>query len=201
MRTRTMDPARACRIVVVTALAAVAGCHAHKVEQSSNPALRPIVTPAGGTSVDADRAMLARFVGDWSFEGHASAADGEAAKATGRAAGVIENEHFVLIDLRVESGRFGARGERKGGSLLLASEPGIGLTMTGWGGSSPSIVRLVGRAEGSGSRFSFDEVKSSGARRVNLSFEFEADDRFVATIRDATNSSVLGSYTFTRVIR
>ncbi|MCC6321475.1 MAG: hypothetical protein IT438_08600 [Phycisphaerales bacterium] len=145
--------------------------------------------------------MLARFVGDWSFEGHASAADGEAAKATGRAAGVIENEHFVLIDLRVESGRFGARGERKGGSLLLASEPGIGLTMTGWGGSSPSIVRLVGRAEGSGSRFSFDEVKSSGARRVNLSFEFEADDRFVATIRDATNSSVLGSYTFTRVIR
>lgn len=181
-----------------------AGCSTHQTtaEHPVNPALRAITPPAHGTAADADRAALARFVGVWNFEGWSTDPTGAHQPGAGHAAAVIESEHFVLMDLLTTSGQLAGRTSRKSGSMIFASEPGIGVTMTAWGDASPSISRMVGRAEGNGSVFTFHEAKTpEGHHQMGAIVTFETDDRWVVDIKNASMSGepVVARYTFTRV--
>lgn len=165
-----------------------------------NPALRQIQTPAGGSAADADRAALARFVGLWNFEGW-TLKNGERASASGIAAATIENQHFVLIDVQTTAGAMGTRGGHRSGSVLLASEPGIGLTMTAWGDASPAISRSTGHVEGNASAFVFEESQTpQGIRRLSVTMTFETNDRWVTAVHDlaAAGRPLVAQYTFTR---
>src|SRR5690606_31871573 len=93
------------------------------------------------------------------------------------------------------------RAGRKSGSMIFASEPGVGPTMTAWGDASPAISRFQGRVEGNGSAFSFTEVKTAvGQRRHSVTIVFQTDDAWTAEIRDltASGSPVVAKYRFTR---
>lgn len=181
----------------------VAGCQSESAasKYTVNPALRPIAFPSGGTPSDADRATLARFVGVWNFEGGTQAPDGTRINAKGIVAGVIEDEHFVLLDIEVTEGQLAGRAGRKAGSMFLAAEPGIGMTLTAWGDASPSISRLIGEVHGNGSVFTFREARTPpGRRRIGLEIQFESDDRWVAEVMESTaqNARVVARYAFTR---
>jgi hypothetical protein len=163
--------------------------------------LRHLQTPGNATEPDADRAALSRLVGVWSFEGWSD--QGGAARTTtaGRAAAAIENEHFVLLDLQTTSGQLAGTAAHKGGSMLFASEPGIGLTLTAWGDASPSITRLAGDVNPDASVFTFRELKTPpGRHRLACTLTFETDDRWVAEIRDVSEAArpVVARYVFTR---
>jgi hypothetical protein len=206
--TRTSEPPtgrRLCLIASASAAAALAGfgCQSSHLsaERAANPTLRPIVAPANSTTCDADRAALSRFVGVWTFEGW-SANPGETHVAVaGRAAGVIEREHFVLLDLQTTAGALGGRNRNRSVSMLLGCEPGLGATVTAWGDTAPSIGRLVGRVEGNGAAFAFTEVRPpAGVHPMSLTMTFETDDRWVAEMRDCAvdGQPVIAKYTFTR---
>jgi hypothetical protein len=179
------------------------GCQSQPTapERADNPSLRHIAAPPGATRADADRAFLARFVGTWNFQGWSVGQGGERVQGSGRAAGVIEHDHFVLLDLETAVGELGGRTSRKSGSMILASEPGIGPTLTAWGDASPSISRSVGHIEGNGSLFSFTEAQTpAGLHRLAVTIRFETDDRWIAEIHDSTasGSPVVARYQFTR---
>jgi hypothetical protein len=187
----------------VAAALCAAGCQTTGTqnEHPSNAALRPIQSPSGTSRADRDRAALARFVGVWTFSGWSVDPNGNRAHSAGLAAAAIEDDYFVLIDIRATAGQLGGRAGRKGGSMLLASEPEIGVTLTAWGDASPSVNRLIGRTEGEGASFVFDEAKTPGDRhRLSLNVTFETDDRWTAEIRDitATGRPLIASYTFNR---
>lgn len=188
---------------IATAGLLLAGCQSSSAPAAhfaANPALSPIQVPPGGSSCDADRAALARFVGVWNFDGWANSG-GARTTASGKAAATIENQHFVLIDLQTTSGTVGARAGTKSGSMLLASEPGIGLTLTAWGDASPSMSRAIGRAEGNASAFMFEEARTpAGMHRLSITMTFETNDRWVASIHDLSvgGQPRVAQYTFTR---
>lgn len=206
-----MRTVKACLLLVGVALPGLVllGCqsqhHAGEAVASAPPSsLRAIQAPTGGTRADAERAMLARFVGVWSFDGWVTGADGARGSVAGTGAAVIENQHFVKLDMKVTEGSMGGRSGRKAGSLLFASEPGVGLTLTAWGDASPAMSRCTGIVEGAGSVFTFTEVRTpSGAGRVSLNTRFTSDDRWVADVRDlsAAGDPLIASYTFTRAPR
>lgn len=180
-----------------------AGCQSGQTaaEHPANPALRRIETPPNASQADVERAALARFVGTWDFKGWSGAPGAERSQVAGRAAGVIENGHFIMMDMQVTSGQLAGRTGRKSGTMLLASEPGLGLTLTAWGDASPSISRSTGKAEGNASAFSFRESRTpKGAGSMTLTITFQSDDHWVAEIGDAAsdgNRSV-ARYEFSR---
>lgn len=173
-------------------------------DQSVNPALRHIEPPPGGDSHDADRAALARFVGVWEVAGWSGTQADVKESLRGIAAATVENGHFVLLDMLITDGQLAGRVGKKTGSMLLAVEPDIGLTLTAWGDASPGIGRSVGRVEGAGSRFHLRETRTPpGRRAVSMDIEFQTDDRWTARIQDASDSSmpVIAYYTFSRAVR
>lgn len=189
-------------MAVVSMAVLLGGCQTAPAtsDQPVNPALRVITSPAGAAPADVQRAALARFVGTWNFEGWSSGDGTLRNRFDGRAAGTIENEHFVLLDLEATAGRLAGKAGRKSGSLFFASEPGIGLTLSAWGDASPSVSRFVGTALGGASVFRFREVRSASGSRIALAIKFETDDRWSAELRDlnATGEPVIAYYTFTR---
>ncbi len=183
-------------------LSLTSGCSSETRATPTDPhrALRPIVTIAGASAADRDRAALARFVGDWKFEGFAQNGV-ERTPGSGQAAATIEREHFVLLDLQAAEGQLSGRAGRKSGSMIFASEPGIGLTLTAWGDASPTITRMVGSIEGNASRFTFKEMPTApGLHRHTMMFDFVTDDRWIAEIRDESerNSPIVARYEFVR---
>lgn len=170
-------------------------------DDRANPSLRTLQPPASGGQANIERATLARLVGAWTFTGSVSRPEGGSGTVAGRAAGVIEHEHFVLLDIAATEGQLAGRSGRLFGSLLFASEPGIGLTVTAWGDANPWVTRLVGDVNPDGSRFVFDdESVPSSDLDVALSIVFETDDRFVVEVRDTdrAGSPALATYVFTR---
>lgn len=183
--------------VVVSAMW-MSGCASTppRVTDGSNPALRAIESPSGASQLDSDRIKLARFIGVWSFQGTVAGEGGSTRAVAGTAAGVLENGHFVLLDVQATNGEFAGGSGRKSGSLLLGGEPGKGLSVTAWGDGAPEVRRLVGATNADGSVFEFREVHG-GSARVTLRMVFETDDRWVATITRG-NDSARAVYTFTR---
>lgn len=146
---------------------------------------------------DSDRAQLAKLVGEWQFQGSWSGADGVAHNVEGRAAGVLVNNYFVMLDVQTTSGELAGRTSREDGSMLFAAEPGVGMTVSAWGDASPSVTRLVGTVRDGGNELSF--VPASGtANATALVLRFEGPDRFTTQLNPG---AVLSSanYTFTRV--
>lgn len=176
-------------------------CQPSACAHPANPALHRLEIPVGATAADADRAALSRFVGVWTFDGWSVATGGDRKPCAGKAAAAIEDEHFVLIDLQTTSGQVGVHSEHKSGSLMLGSEPGIGVTLTAWGSASPSISRFAGSAAGDGSFFCFREARTAAdTRRLRVCIWFETDDRWTAQVRDgsASDHPLIAEYKFTR---
>lgn len=189
--------------VGISTLLPLSGCNTVQpvAERSTNPGLRPIEAPPGGTPADIDRAALARFIGVWNFEGWSSDSSGARKMGAGRAAAAINCEHFVLIDLQAATGQVAGRSGSRAGRMMLASEPGLGSTLTAWGDASPAIARFYGRIEGNGAAFSFTEAKTpAGLHSHTLTFVFQTDDHWTAEVQDCSmpGKPVIASYTFTR---
>lgn len=192
----------------VGVLALATGCQSMEDTTGNgvNPALRELQTGPNATSADKQRAALSRLVGVWTFTGWTSDAGNWAERpfdVTGVAAGVVEDESFVLLDLQVTSGELTGHSARKTGSMLFASEPGVGATVTAWGDASPSISRLVGEIVNHGANFNYTEHRTpQGRGRVSLSIEFVTDDRWVAEIRDMglETRPIVGRYVFERLM-
>ncbi|MBS0186524.1 MAG: hypothetical protein JSS51_00545 [Planctomycetes bacterium] len=142
---------------------------------------------------DAARAQLSRLVGAWDLDGWWKGNGNDRNTVHGRAAGVLENQYFVLMDVQTTSGEMAGRTARKSGSFLFASEPGIGLTASAWGDASPSISRFVGTAQGNGIVF---KPAHNAYPNAELVLTFESDNRFTAEV--VQGSDVHASYTFTR---
>lgn len=171
--------------------------------QSEDPNLMKLQMPAG-SDADQRRATLARFIGVWKFEGSVLELNGSRRNVSGEAAAAIEEEHFVKIDMLATSGALAGYAGKKSGTLLLASEPDVGLTLTAWGDASPAITRMTGTQQNRGQQFVFEELRTpAGRNRHQLAIRFETDHRWTAEIRDidADSDPVLASYTFTRVMQ
>lgn len=178
----------------------VVGCQSPQ-SVPPNPRLRVIELPQGGTPTDFDRAALTRLTGMWNFDGWSCAEGAERRNGSGRARGAIENDHFMLVDLKVTSGEAAGRFGHRMGSMMFASEPGVGVTMTMWGDGSPSMGRFVGHTEGAGSAFILNEARTPpDIHRLKATISFETDDRWTIEMRDvqAKDKPLIASYTFTR---
>ncbi len=169
-------------------------CVPRRVSDEANPSLRAIEVPAGASGVDADRTKLARFIGVWSFRGTLTDGGGVTSEVAGSAAGVLENGHFVLLDVNASDGVFAGTAGRKSGSMLLGCEPGKGLTITAWGDGAPEVRRLIGSTNEDGSVFEFREVHG----RVTVRIAFESDDRWTAAISPGSGSR-RAMYIFSRI--
>jgi len=147
---------------------------------------------------DSDRGLLAKLVGDWRFEGSWTGAGGVKNNVQGRAAGVLVNNYFITMDVQTTSGELAGRTSRDEGSILFASEPGIGLTASAWGDASPSITRLVGHSESNGSILAY--VPAGGnSNAVAFTIRFDGENSFIANITGGSNGQRAATYTFTRV--
>jgi hypothetical protein len=193
-----------CAVCLLAAGGLMLGCQSQKPDavHAVNPSLTHIETAPGATKADADRAALARFVGVWNFNGWCTTGEGARREAAGQAAGTIENTHFVLLDLQATSGELSGNAGRKSGSMLFASEPDVGPTLTAWGDANASLSRFVGDVQGHRSAFMFEEVKTpAGRHRHSIAIVFQTDDAWTAEIRDssAAGTPLLARYEFTRV--
>lgn len=180
----------------------ISGQHSEMNAQAGAANLMAIQLPAG-SDADQRRATLARFIGVWTFQGSVLELDGSRRTVSGEAAAAIEEEHFVKIDLRATSGALAGYTGKKGGTMLLASEPDVGLTLTAWGDASPAITRMTGTQQNRGQQFLFEEVRTpAGRSRHQLAIGFETDHRWTAEIRDLSNPGgpAAATYTFTRVM-
>jgi hypothetical protein len=182
------------------------GCRSQQAatKEPANPMLHHLQSPPNAAPADVNRAALARFVGVWNFEGWTADRAGQHMPRSGRAAGAIDHEHFVEIEFHATDSQPGGSNAHKAVSVLLASEPGLGLTMTAWGDASPAVSRLIGKAEGDGSAFTFDEATSTAGRdRLSVTIKVQTDDHWTLEVHDASNSGrpVVASYAFTRAPR
>lgn len=180
----------------IAAVAVLAGCRSGEpvVSDAPNPALRPLTVPANATLADEDRAALTRFIGVWDFEGWSMTDAGQRQNARGTAAAASEHGHFVLVEVRSTAGQLAGEAGRSAGSMLLAAEPGNGLTLTAWGDASPAIRRLTGSVHGNGCTFWFREPGLG----TSVAMRFETDDRWIAEVRRGGADSVIATYSFTR---
>lgn len=201
--TATRSPRGGSRPVFILAaglagVVGITGCSSSgpAVSDVPNLALRPLQVPANATAADEDRAALGRLVGVWNFEGWSKDADGQRRTASGTAAAAIEHEHFVLLDIRSTVGELSGRAGSTTGSMLLASEPGTGLTLTAWGDAAPAVRRLSGTVHGNGSVIALREP----GRGAMLTLTFETDDRWVAELHEAgaARDSAVARYVFSR---
>lgn len=181
------------KAAAVMTLALSAGCH-HQTNQSDGQASRD------AEIANADRGELARLIGVWTFEGWSIDQNGGRQTVSGVAAGTVEDTYLVLMDFQASEGQFRGQTGRKAGSMLFASEPGIGMTVTAWGDASPLVCRLSGRRDGK--RFLYTEMPTPhGRNRHSLTITFETDDRWVVEIRGTSDmaDSPVASYRFTRM--
>lgn len=177
-------------ITAIVSFFALSGC-----QSGSCCAMNSSVTTE---RADADRSLLGKLVGAWNFDGTWTGNDGKSHKVEGRAAGVLVNNFFVLMDIQTTSGELAGQTSREEGSILFASEPGKGLTATAWGDASPSITRLVGRSEEGGKELTFLPVGGAG-KAVALVVRLEGDNRFSTEINGSSGGKGSARYSFTRV--
>lgn len=171
-------------------LVAMAGC------QTGNAPSGAANSSFSIQAADSERTHLAKFVGDWQFEGSWSGADGKPHPVQGQAAGVLVNNFFVMLDIQTTSGELAGRTTREDGSIVFASEPGVGVTVTAWGDASPNVTRLVGRSEQGGNVLRF--VPAGGtANAVALVVQFDGPNRFTTQLNPGAALSS-ANYTFTR---
>ncbi|MBX3317031.1 MAG: hypothetical protein KF902_09250 [Phycisphaeraceae bacterium] len=197
--TRARLSGRSFAVLCLVGSALLGGCHGTpaRVKDSPNASLRPIDVAPDAPKSDADRSKLARLIGVWSFRGTVTDDSDSTREVTGTAAGVLENSHFVLLDVQATQGEFAGTAGRKSGSMLFGSEPGKGLTVTAWGDAGPEIRRLIGATNADGSVFEFRVMQGHGrGAGISMRIVFETDDRWSVTISRGTASA---SYVFSRL--
>lgn len=155
----------------------------------------------GGAAADtaevrAERATLAKFIGAWDFEGWYEPADAPRRTSKGKAAGVLEHSHFVLLDTHSTVTEDGKSRELRG-SILFSVAPGEGLQLSAWSDNSPALRQFKGTVENNGNRFSFKGIPAPGnSNQVRLEILYSSADRWTAEF--TRSGKVIASYTFIR---
>lgn len=144
----------------------------------------------------ADRATLARLVGAWDFEGWNEPTAGARRTSKGRAAGVIEHTHFVLLDIESTVAESGATRDLSG-SILFSVEPNAGLRATAWSDNAPTVRQFSGEIQGGGSSLVFRNIRAVGhSERLDMTIAFASADRWSATF--SRRGVIVASYNFVR---
>lgn len=164
------------------------------------PALVGCQTSGGAVTdskqVQADRATLAKLVGAWDFEGWNEPSAGARRTSKGRAAGVIEHTHFLLLDIESTVAEAGTNRKLEG-SILFSVEPKAGLRATTWSDNAPTVRQFSGEIQGGGSSLVFRNIRAVGHKdRLEMTIAFASADRWSATFSD--RGTIVASYSFVR---
>lgn len=169
-----------------------------KSEASRSSSSSGATPPAQYTPTDHERVALAKLAGNWQATGWSHVMGSGRHEVTGTAVGIVENSYYVTVDLTLVVDE--VTGETNTGTLMFASEPGRGLTMSSRFSTSPSPSRYTGHASSDGNAFTLEEMTAQAdgmRRRVNI--RFLTRDQWVADITDLNaNNRVVSSFTFTR---
>jgi hypothetical protein len=90
---------------------------------------------------------------------------------------------------------------RERGSLLLASEPGAGLTGTTWFSTRPVVGRFAGDVSANGTVFSLDEIETvGGEREIRIEIRMLSDDEFSMVFYELGSATppMIGEWKFRR---
>lgn len=170
-------------ILSIAALPFLVGCKTTGAA-TDTPALR------------AERATLAKFIGAWDFEGWYEPVDAPRRTSKGKAAGVLEHSHFVLLDTQSTVTEDGKSRELRG-SILFSVAPGEGLQLSAWSDNSPALRQFKGSIKNNGNLFAFKGIPAPGnSNQVRLDILFSSADRWTAEF--TRGSKVIASYTFIR---
>jgi hypothetical protein len=161
------------------------------------------VSSAGSSSAvaaaDQDREILSRLAGRWSISGWSEVVASDRRDLRGTAEGSVEQNYFLRLD--VSLGVDPTSGQAQSGTLIFASEPGRGMTLSSRFSDAPSTSRFVGSSSSDGRSLTLDEVDSTikGIRR-RVVIRFFSDDEWLADVSNAAaaGSPRLGSFRFTR---
>ncbi len=159
----------------------------------------PANTP-GFTSADRDRTALAKFARTWRIVGWETV-DGQRRVVSGTAVGTVENAFFVRLAMNMTDEM---TGRINSGSIILASEPGRGITLNSRFDTSPSPAAYTGSVSADGSVLTLDEVGApgddSGSRR-RIVMRFLAPDSFVADVTERRDgqSTPMASFNFSQL--
>ncbi len=143
-----------------------------------------------------DRATLAKLVGAWDFEGWNEPENGPRRVGKGKAAGVIEHSHFVLLDM--EGTVLEAKTNRDlGGSILFSVEPKAGLKATAWSDNGPVVRQFRGEIQNDGSRLLFKNIQALGhSEKLQMAVNFASVDKW--SVEFSRAGKVVAAYTFVR---
>lgn len=174
-----------------------------KNEEAAAGRVPPPPPPSTTTVViqpaDRDRQSLGRMVGEWRVRGWSEVITGDRSSLTGTATGVVDGAYFLRLDMRLTAE--GAAARPVSGTVTLASEPGLGVTMSSRFDDAPSISRFVGTASSDGATLLLHEsgtTTAAGLRR-DVTLRFLSADEWVVDVAAASGGRrQLGWFMFTR---
>ncbi|MEM8757352.1 MAG: glycine zipper domain-containing protein [Planctomycetota bacterium] len=174
----------------------------HYAERYRDPSLSPAERERlrMHEAADIDRVSLVQFDGRWAMEGWVETEDGTTIQVEGAARGYVGQRYFVDVD--VDGLADPRSGEAITGRFQLASEPGLGLTMTTRFSTAPNKGRYLGDVDESGTRFTLQPLQLADGPRAATEIElrFFDDDSWTAAVRrwSKGRQRVTERYTFTR---
>ncbi len=152
----------------------------------------PPANTAGMTNADRDRLALAKFARNWRVNGWETI-DGQRRPVSGTGVGVVENAFFLRLDMQVTDQQ---SGQINRGNVVLAADPGRGLTLNSRFDTSPSPAAYAGSVSADGMTFTLDEI--GGGRRITM--RFLSLDEFVAEVTGGAGVSGLSaSFNFSAI--
>ena len=152
----------------------------------------PPANTAGMTNADRDRLALAKFARNWRVNGWETI-DGQRRPVSGTGVGVVENAFFLRLDMQVTDQQ---TGQINRGNVVLAADPGRGLTLNSRFDTSPSPAAYAGSVSADGMTFTLDEI--GGGRRITM--RFLSLDEFVAEVTGGAGVSGLSaSFNFSAI--
>ncbi len=152
----------------------------------------PPANSTGMTNADRDRLALAKFARNWRVNGWETI-DGQRRPVSGTGVGVVENAFFLRLDMQVTDQQ---TGQINRGNVVLAADPGRGLTLNSRFDTSPSPAAYAGSVSADGMTFTLDEI--GGGRRITM--RFLSLDEFVAEVTGGAGVSGLSaSFNFSAI--
>lgn len=146
------------------------------------------------SQADRDRLALARFARSWRVTGWQTV-DGQRRFVNGNAAGSVDNMFFVRLDMSMfdeQSGRMNT------GNVILASEPGRGITMNSRFDTSPSPSSYAGTVSADGTLFTLDEIAPNwGNTGRRIVIRFLSGDQFVADVTERSGGQAVQTSSLT----
>jgi outer membrane lipoprotein SlyB len=149
---------------------------------------------------DRDRVSLLLFEGGWEMSGWVELDSGEQVRLRGEASGFVQDSYFVVLEIKgLADGR---TGQEITGTFDLASEPGLGVTLTTRFSTWPTPTRFAGETSDDGRLIRLRPLKLAEVPRPTTEIEirFVGADTFTADVTrvEGGERRVAERYTFTR---